>query len=330
MSSVFSKPPPSSFFEQRVSEAFDSIASLGSSGPYAGAEELSLTEKLSAIAFQAGFEAERVLGQGGMGAVVLAIDVQLRRRVALKFIALASGSEKAVEDLKLEAERMSRLTHENIVQVYSWHRAGDLVFFAMEFVDGQTLHEWVRREPVVRVQQALRIIAEAAAGIAYAHQQGILHRDIKPQNILIGRTGRVKVADFGLASTVEEGWCGDGRVCGTLGYMAPEQARGESFGPASDVFSLTATLFYALARMTPFGRQRSSSLGKKCPMSPSAASATWRPSTTRTKQGKFRTWRTRERTCRRAFISSWLEACIRIRSGDSAMRTSSGTSWRRC
>ncbi|MCB2154706.1 serine/threonine protein kinase [bacterium] len=256
METAVSQSPSSSFFEGRVSEAFESLASIATSGPYVGREELSLTDKLAAIALEAGFEAERVLGQGGMGAVVLATDVQLGRRVALKFIALGPHSEKHVEDLKREAERMSRLTHENIVQVYSWHRAGDIVFFAMEYINGQTLYDWVRREPIVSVPQALRIIAEAASGIAFAHDQGILHRDIKPQNILIGPTGRVKVADFGLASSIEEAWAGGGSVCGTLGYMAPEQARGEAFGPSSDIFSLTATLYFALARMTPFGRQR--------------------------------------------------------------------------
>lgn len=216
-----------------------------------------LIDKLRLIAASEGFDVEDLLGRGGMGAVLLARDRELGRKVALKFLAAPKGKEDRInfEMLRKEAERASRLTHENVVQVYSWHAVGAITFFVMEYVDGETIQQYVQREFRVSVEEILRIMAEACAGVVAAHELEILHRDIKPQNILIARNGRVKVADFGLASSaLEERFRNEAVIAGTLGFMAPEQARAEPVTFRSDVYSLAATLYYALAKVSPYGQ----------------------------------------------------------------------------
>ena len=235
-------------------------ASLGATTPLEPVRRLSLTDKLKMIANEEGFEVTELLGRGGMGAVMLAKDRSLGRMVALKFLALPSDAdERKLEGLRLEAERAGNLAHENIVQIYSWHSVGNLTFFAMEYIEGENLQQYVQREAKIAPEELLRIIAEAAQGIAAAHERGILHRDVKPQNIMISQKGRVKVADFGLSSTALEERRRDGqRISGTLGFMAPEQARGEPGSPASDVYGLAATLYYAFAKVSPYGPPRRS------------------------------------------------------------------------
>lgn len=237
-------------FERNVDETFDSLPETAPIEP--GRTPPDFFDKLKAIAVQEGFEAERLLGKGGMGAVVLALDKNLGRRVAIKF--LVRQHSLSSDRLRREAEKAGSLAHENIIQVYSWHAVGEITFFSMEYVEGETLEEYVNARPKMKPIEALRIMAEAAAGVAAAHAQGILHRDIKPQNILISKEGRVKVGDFGLSSTVDEAGQSSGAswVSGTIGFMAPEQARGEEEKLATDTYSLTATLYYALTRRMPF------------------------------------------------------------------------------
>lgn len=247
--------PPSkasSLFEQQVDATFESLPDT--SPVEERPAEAGLLDKLGRIAAQEGFEVERLLGQGGMGAVVSARDRELGRLVALKFLVRPGMERRSSERLKREAERAGSLVHENVVPVYSWHSVGNLVFFSMEYVDGETLYDFLQRHKHATPAQILRIVAEAAAGVAAAHDAGILHRDIKPQNLLIARNGRVKVTDFGLAADVKESLRGGGSlvVSGTVGFMAPEQARGEEETFAADVFSLVATLYYALTGRLPF------------------------------------------------------------------------------
>ncbi len=248
-------------FERMVEETYDSVTSLGESAPQSTDGEPELIQKLRVIARVEGFEVENLLGRGGMGAVVSATDNKLGRRVALKFLTIGARRKDSTVSLKREAERTSRLAHENIVHIYSWHSVGDLTFFSMELVEGMTLDKYLVERQHVDPVDLLRIVAEAAAGVAVAHEKGMLHRDIKPQNILLDNHGRVKVADFGLSSTAEErGPDSDapGFISGTIGFMPPEQARCEAEGAANDVFSLVATLYFSLTGMPPFGRHNSS------------------------------------------------------------------------
>ena len=247
----------SDFFESKVDETFDSLPATSPLGMETEGEE-ALVHKLRAIASQEGFEVDRMLGRGGMGAVVSATDRELGRKVALKFLARSSNDRSLEDKLKREAERASKLDHENIVRIYSWHSVGGLTFFSMEYVEGETFQEYIESRDKPKVSEILRIIGEAAGGVAAAHDLGLLHRDIKPQNLLISKSGRVKVTDFGLASNVKEKLSSGGKqiISGTVGFMAPEQARGEKQSFENDVFSLTATLYYGLTRQMPFGKSR--------------------------------------------------------------------------
>ncbi|MGF1572320.1 MAG: serine/threonine-protein kinase [Sumerlaeia bacterium] len=241
-------------FETSVDQTVQAIT-LGETTPLEPTRRVSLTDKLKLIASEEGFDVQELLGRGGMGAVMLARDRGLGRMVALKFLALpAQADDKKLEGLRLEAERAGNLAHENVVQIYSWHSVGNLTFFAMEYIEGENLQQYVQREAKIAPEELLRIGAEAAQGLAAAHERGVMHRDIKPQNIMISTKGRVKVADFGLSSTALEERRRDGhRISGTLGFMAPEQARGEPGSFSSDVYGLAATLYYAFAKVSPYG-----------------------------------------------------------------------------
>lgn len=258
MTTAMPATEPGEDFDRKVDETFASIqgaATVDATVHIEPVKRVSLTDKLAAIAAQEGFQVESILGRGGMGCVALAKDRGLGRMVALKFLALPDMADtKALDNLRKEAERAGALAHENIVQIYSWHSVGPLTFFAMEYIDGDNLQQLVQREAKIPDESVLRIVAEACSGVAAAHEAGLLHRDIKPQNIMIAKNGRVKVADFGLASTdMEERSRRGVRISGTLGFMAPEQARGESCTRAADVYGLAATLYYGLAKVTPYG-----------------------------------------------------------------------------
>ncbi|MEQ8822344.1 MAG: serine/threonine-protein kinase [Sumerlaeia bacterium] len=222
-----------------------------------GHEPLSFEDKAACLARRAGFEVLGTLGKGGMGAVLKARDRELGRTVALKLlISERSGDAQAMALLKREAERASALNHENIVQVYSWHTVGDLMFFAMEWVDGESLAQYVNRLGPLAPREALRILSQAADALAAAHGEGLLHRDIKPANIMITRAGRAKLTDFGIASSLrDDPGETEGRIEGTLSYMAPEQGRGEALTYRSDVFALAGTLYFALTGRSPMSNQ---------------------------------------------------------------------------
>jgi len=200
------------------------------------------------------YSIERELGRGGMGIVLLARDVALDRLVAIKLLPphLAASVESRDRFLR-EARTSAGLSHPNIVPIHAVEQAGDLVFFVMGFVDGETLRERVDRAGPLAPRLALKLMQEVAWALAYAHQRGVIHRDIKPENIMIERaTDRALVTDFGIAVGGRSGTGGSGEVVGTARYMSPEQALGEPVDARSDLYSLAATLFYALTGRPPF------------------------------------------------------------------------------
>ncbi len=212
------------------------------------------------------------LGAGGMGVVWTAFDPELDRKVALKLLHPRRGGAEDRLRLLREAQAAARLSHPNAVQVYDVGTAGGEVFVAMERVDGWTFDRWrAERKPGRR--ELVAAMTAAGRGLAAAHEAGLVHRDFKPGNVLIGRDGSVRVADFGLARAAAEGarpaggeaapeagpgslvetpMTGAGDVLGTPAYMAPEQYRGEPAGPAADQFSFCTTLYEALYGERPF------------------------------------------------------------------------------
>ncbi len=198
------------------------------------------------------FSIERELGRGGMGLVLLARDVGLDRLVALKVLPIGLARDPAVRERFLrEARTAANLSHPNIVPIHQVEEHGDWVFFVMGYVDGETLRERVARHGPLTPRAAMKVMQEAAWALAYAHERGVVHRDVKPDNIMIeGATDRTIVMDFGIAVTgaAEE----TGEVIGTARYMSPEQACGEAVDGRSDLYALGATIFFAVTGRAPF------------------------------------------------------------------------------
>ncbi len=219
------------------------------------AEFLALQELLAGR-----YSIERELGRGGMGIVLLARDVALDRPVAIKLLPphLAARPDERDRFLQ-EARTAAGLAHPNIVPIHLVEARGDLVFFVMGFVDGETLRDRVERAGPLPPRLATKLLQEVAWALGAAHQRGVIHRDVKPDNIMIERaTERAVVTDFGIALG-RRGGAGagaaesaGGAITGTARYMSPEQACGESVDARSDLYSLGATFFYALTGRAPF------------------------------------------------------------------------------
>jgi serine/threonine protein kinase len=194
------------------------------------------------------YRCERPLGTGAMGSVVLARDTVLDRAVAVKVLGDHLAADDAFRQRFLrEARLAARLCHPNIVQVFD---AGDdgRPFLVMEYVSGETVADRLARGERFTVDEILRLAADLSAGLAHAHGQGIVHRDVKPHNILLTDDGVAKLADFGIARAREDlGLTEIGTVLGTAPFMAPEQAAGQPVGPAADVYALGALLRCAAA-----------------------------------------------------------------------------------
>lgn len=198
---------------------------------------------------------ERELGRGGMGIVVLARDERLDRQVALKVLPPTLAEQPNTRERFLREARMAaQLSHPNIVPVYRADDIGGFAFFAMGFVDGTTLGERIRDRGTLPVADVVRVMREVAWALAYAHARGIVHRDVKPDNILLERgTGRAVVTDFGIArADFNPALTQDGLVLGTVHFMSPEQASGEALDGRSDLYALGCIGFLALSGRLPF------------------------------------------------------------------------------
>jgi len=198
------------------------------------------------------YQIKAVLGQGAMGYVYEALDCDLKRTVALKLLPQRAESEASSPGLRMflqEAKIAAQLQHPNIVTIYEIGQDDGLHFFAMERVHGVTLLQLVRERGPLPASQACYIIAHAARALAVGHAMGVVHRDVKPGNIMIDTEGRVKVTDFGLADIEGVSIGGDSlrhRALGTPGWISPEVAREEQATPASDIYGLGLTLYYVL------------------------------------------------------------------------------------
>ena len=203
------------------------------------------------------YRVERSVGRGGMAEVFLAHDLLLDRPVALKVLFPEYANDpNFVERFRREAQSAAGLTHPNIVAVYDWGKVNNTYFIAMEFVQGRTLASILKEKLRLTARQACDVAVDVASALGFAHENGVVHRDIKPGNILIGSTGQIKVADFGIAralgSAVEDGLTQTGSVMGTATYLSPEQAQGSQPDPRSDIYSLGVMMYEMVAGRAPF------------------------------------------------------------------------------
>jgi hypothetical protein len=197
---------------------------------------------------------ERELGRGGMGVVFLARDISLDRPVAIKLLPPALAGVAALRARFLrEARTAARLSHPNIVPIHAVEEHGEFVLFVMGYVEGETLGQRIARQGPLPAGEAARILQEVAWALAYAHQHGVIHRDVKPDNILLERaTGRALVSDFGIAQVSDaDPTTGAGEIVGTARYMSPEQLAGQPLDGRSDLYSLGAMAFRALTGSAP-------------------------------------------------------------------------------
>ena len=205
--------------------------------------------------FASRYEIQSVLGKGGTGIVYKALDRDLEDLVAIKTLRseALSADPTLLDRFKQEIRLARKITHPNILRTHDMGESGGLRYISMEFVKGITLKHLIEQGQVLPTPAALRIAKQMCAGLAAAHEVGVIHRDIKPQNILIEPTGGLKIMDFGIARlTQERGITAAGTVVGTPDYMSPEQARGQNLDFRSDLYSTGVVLFEIFTGSLPF------------------------------------------------------------------------------
>jgi outer membrane protein assembly factor BamB/predicted Ser/Thr protein kinase len=201
-----------------------------------------------------GYRIERVLGRGGMSVVYLAEDLRLRRRVALKLLAPALAADDAFRRRFLEESQLAAsLDHPNVVPIYAAGEAADELYIAMRYVQGWDLNALVRAGPLEK-ERAVGICSQVADALDFAHSRGLVHRDVKPSNVLLDEKEHVYLADFGLTKRVGEVRTVEPGLFGTIDYVAPEQIRGDDIDARADVYALGCLLYACLTGSSPFRR----------------------------------------------------------------------------
>ena len=214
---------------------------------------MSSTNTMIGRTFDRRYVIERKLGSGGMADVYLAEDQELGRRVALKLLDERHASdEQFVERFRREAQSAAGLNHPSIVSIFDRGYAEGTYYIAMEFLDGRTLKELLVKNGPTPIPIAIDYARQILGALAFAHRNGIVHRDIKPHNIVVGGDGRLKVTDFGIARSGASQMTEAGSIVGTAQYLSPEQARGAPVDPRSDLYSLGVVLYEMLTGKVPF------------------------------------------------------------------------------
>ncbi|WP_409275612.1 Stk1 family PASTA domain-containing Ser/Thr kinase [Neobacillus sp. SCS-31] len=219
------------------------------------------------------------IGGGGMANVYLAHDMILDRNVAVKMLRLDfANDEEFIRRFHREAQSATSLAHPNIVNIYDVGEEEDLYYIVMEYVDGQTLKQYIQQFSPLRVEAAIEIMKQLTSAIAHAHQNHIVHRDIKPQNILVDRQGNVKVTDFGIAMALSStSITQTNSVMGSVHYLSPEQARGGMANKKSDIYSLGIVMFELLTGRLPFFGESAVSIALKHLQSETPSVRRWNP-----------------------------------------------------
>ncbi len=211
------------------------------------------------------YRVQRLLGKGGMGAVYLADDEVLGELVALKVISSAFASDEAamIARFRREAAAARKVSSQNVIRIHDLGEARPgLLYLSMEYFAGRTLADVIAQRGMVPIKDVMDILQQIAAGLECAHQAGVIHRDLKPGNVLVGERGAVKIIDFGLATTaMGEGLTATGAILGTPHYMAPEQVRGKSVDARSDIYSLGALAYHLVTGRPPFAGDNAIAIG---------------------------------------------------------------------
>ena len=214
---------------------------------------MAVSDSLIDTLFDGRYRIQRKLGAGGMADVYLAEDQELGRRVAIKILNSRHGNDdQFIERFRREAKNAAALNHPNIVSIYDRGEAEDTYYIAMEFLDGRTLKELIIGRGAAPINVAVEYARQILSALRFAHRHGIVHRDIKPHNVLVDGEGRVKVTDFGIARAGTSQMTETGSIVGTAQYLSPEQARGGEVDPRSDLYSLGIVLYELLTGETPF------------------------------------------------------------------------------
>ena len=201
------------------------------------------------------YELIEKIGEGGMAVVYKGKDRLLNRYVAIKILRPEfTKDEQFIESFKRESQASARLSHANIVGVYDVGKEGNIHFIVMELIDGKVLSEVIKEKGRIEYKEAISIIRQVASALSLAHKNQIIHRDIKPHNILITSTGVAKLADFGIAKAVSAATIvgGNNKIMGSVHYFSPEQARGAYVDERSDIYSLGIVLYEMLTGKVPF------------------------------------------------------------------------------
>src|ERR671918_2266965 len=215
---------------------------------------MSVSDTMIDTLFDGRYRIVRRIGAGGMANVYLAEDQELGRRVAIKILNdRHANDEQFIERFRREAKNAAALNHPNIVSIYDRGNAEDTYYIAMEFLDGRTLKELIVSRGAAPINVAIEYARQILSALRFAHRHGIVHRDIKPHNVLVDSDGHVKVTDFGIARAGASQMTETGSIVGTAQYLSPEQARGTGVDQRSDIYSLGVVLYELLTGEVPFG-----------------------------------------------------------------------------
>ena len=265
--------------DTEINTQFERSLSMGriiTSSSAAGVSQMPTTFMNVVSALEGRYQVLKELGRGGMGIVFQAYDKHLQEQVAIKILSpLLSNDPDALERLKREVSAARRITHPNVIRIHDIAEANGLQYVSMEYFGGTTLKDHIKQSGGLSVMEAFNIASQICEGLQAAHSQGVIHRDLKSQNIILNNANQIKIIDFGLAHTQQmQGLTATGLIMGTPEYMAPEQVAGKKVDERADIYSLGIILYELFTGKVPFTGPSAISVGfqqiKDAPAVPSS------------------------------------------------------------
>lgn len=251
--------------DQEMNSQVEKAIWMSRSGPSpANSQQMTILHNVTA-ALESRYQVMQELGRGGMGIVFLAYDKQLKENVAIKVLSpFLSNDPDSVERMRREVTSARKITNGNVIKIYDIAEAGGLYYITMEYFPGENLRQFITRKGPVAFQAGIQIVYQICDGLEAAHNQGIVHRDLKSQNIILNDRGQLKIIDLGLSRTTQlEGMTATGLIMGTPEYMSPEQVMGRRTDERSDLYSLGIILYEIFSGHVPFTGDSAISVGFK-------------------------------------------------------------------